>query len=101
MLTIVQSRSFIRNCDGKYGDEEIDRLLDQLSRDPKSGKKLQAAGNLFQYRWHTSLHRKQEYDVYYIYHSKTQPLLLVDIFKQGTKAILDKVLASLALEITG
>jgi len=41
----------------------------------------------------------REYDVYYIFHSKSRPVLLVNIFKRGAKAVLDKVLATLEEEI--
>ena len=101
MISVVQSSAFSSRCEGKYGTDEIDALILAISRNPHAGKKLQAAGNLYQYPWSLSRQGRHEYDVYYVFHSKTQPLLLVNIFKRGTKAVLDKVLATLAQEVTG
>ena len=99
MITVVQSTAFTRRCEGKYTTEQVDELVYEISRDPYVGKKMHAAGNLYQYRWSTASSGKHEYDAYYVFHSKVQPIVLVNIFKRGTKAVLDKVLATLAEEI--
>ncbi len=101
MITVVQSCAFMRSCEGKYSAGDIERLVTQLSANPAAGKKLQAAGNLYQLPWQLSAQGSHEYDVYYVFHSKAQPILIVNIFRKGTKAVLDKVLATLVHEITG
>ena len=100
MHSIVESRSFTERVRGKYTDDEIDALIELIASNPKVGKKACGAGNLYQYHWTRSDQRRSDYDVYYIYYSRSRPVFLVCVLKRGAKAALDKVLEILALECT-
>jgi len=100
MHSVVESRSFTSRVRGKYSDAEIDALIDEIASNPKIGKKACGAGNLYQYHWTRTDQSKSDYDVYYVYYSRSRPVLLVCILKRGAKAALDKVLETLALELT-
>ena len=100
MHSVVESRSCTARVRSKYSDAEVDALIDEIAENPKIGKKACGAGNLYQYHWTRSDQRKSDYDVYYIYYSRSRPVFLVCILKRGAKAALDKVLEPLALELT-
>ena len=100
MHSVVESRSFTSRVRGKYTEAEIDALIDEIAADPRVGKKVCGAGNLYQYHWTRSDQRKSDYDAYYLFTSRSRPVLLVCILKRGAKAALDKVLETLATELT-
>ena len=96
-----ESRSFTAQVRGKYTDAEVEELIDTIAANPKIGKKACGAGNLYQYHWTRGDQRKSDYDVYYLYTSRSRPVLLVCILKRGAKAALDKLFEVLALELIG
>ncbi len=99
MHTVAQTVAFSKKVEGKFRVSDVADLVELLSRNPKAGEKFTSAGNLFRYTWCTELRRGAEYDVIYVFHSIRDPLLIVNIFKCGEAALLDKTLACLAGEI--
>jgi hypothetical protein len=87
-------------CTGKYTETEVEELIESIGQNPKNGHKLQSAGCVYRYGWSHSSKSKHEYDVYYVFHSVSSPVLIVNIFKRGEKDILTKVIACMAKEAT-
>ena len=101
MISVVQSAVFQRACQGKFDQAQIDDLISSISRDPKAGHKFQAAGNVYRIAMEAAPGQRHEYDVYYVYHSSRQPVVLATVLKRGAKAALDKVVAALAEDVVG
>jgi hypothetical protein len=101
MHSVVECRSFSSRASGKFASDEIDQLIGDIATNPRIGKRVSGTGNLYQHHFVSPGQRKFEYDVYYVYVSRSYPVLLVCILKRGTKAALDKVLETLALELLG
>jgi hypothetical protein len=100
MITVVPSTNFTSKCKGKYTEAEIDELIEAIGLNPKNGQKLQSANCVYRHPWTRASDSKYEYDVYYIYHSVSCPVLIVNIFRRGEKDVLSKVIACLADDAT-
>lgn len=100
MISVVASTIFISKCKGKYSESEIEGLIETIGLNPKNGHKLQSAGCVYRHGWSRASNSKHEYDVYYVFHSVSSPVLIVNLFKRGEKNVLTKVIACLAEEAT-
>ena len=100
MPTVVQSRTLARKVQGKYAPDELDSVIDSLVDDPHSGELFSGAGNLYRIAIPATASNGHDYDLVYIHHSSDMPTFLVNIFRRDEKALLDKTLACLVLEIT-
>jgi len=98
MISVVASTTFISKCKGKYSETEIEELIETIGSNPKNGHKLQSVGCVYRHAWSRTANSKHEYDVYYVFHSASSPILIVNLFKRGEKDVLTKVIACLAEE---
>lgn len=101
MVTVVQTVAFMNKTRGKYTQADVDAMIETLSRHPHVGAPFSEAGNLFRHAWESVSSGGAEYDVVYVYHSSSQPLVVVNIFRRGEAALLGKTLACLAAEVSG
>ncbi len=99
MITIVQSRRFTRDATKRLTTEALDQLLDSLVENPRVGSVTTSSRFLFCYRLEQQPNQRYEFDLYYLYHSKSKPLLLLGLFRRGSKAIADLIFQAMLFEI--
>ncbi len=98
MHTVIIGIEFQRKCKKKYDTDFIENIIEDISHNPKIGKKIQAVNNIFVLDIGYTKDKKHEYQLIYYYQGKNTPLFIITIFKKKEKDILSKIISSLITE---
>ena len=96
MHTVVFSNALMNKAKGKFSTELIDKIVDQISENPKIGKKINLVNNLYLIELGNTINNKNEYSLVYYYENKNFPIYLINIFKKKEKDLLTKIISDLA-----
>lgn len=86
MITVVESREFVRIAETLLDDDDREALIDYLAKYPQSGVLIQGTGGVRKLRWarrHSG--KRGGYRVIYYYHSENIPLFLISMYRKNVK----------------
>lgn len=95
---VTLSSNFSAKCRGTFSRAQIQELVTLLMHNPRAGERL-GLGELHRLPWPAGASRSRRKDVYYVYHSAPRQLQLLDVFAEGEKGVLTKLVINLAEEI--
>ncbi len=98
MHSTINSKNFQEKIKGKYSVEFIESIIEELSANPKLGKKFLAVNNIYKLDIGLTINKKTEYNLVYHYENKNEPIFIINIFKKKEKDVLSKVINTLISE---
>jgi len=98
MQTIITSKEFQNKVRNKYFKDNIELIIENISNQPKIGKKFNGANNLYKLKIGLSLNKKYEYNLIYSYQGSNKPIFVINIFKSKEKDLISKVISCLITE---
>ena len=94
-MTIAEYPEFVARCDQYFSEEEREKLIDHLTADPKSGKQIQGTGGLRLLKWPAAKGKHTSCMIGYYYAGGKHPVQLINIFREGEKNVLPKLIRTL------
>ena len=88
MRTVIEFHEFIKKADKLFGLEEREKIVSFLSSNPKAGKKLEHFGGIRKLEWKAN----SEHSIYFHPGTNNLPLVIISIFRQHEKLVLDKII---------
>jgi len=98
MHTIISSKEFQKKAKNKFTSIEIEQIIENLSIDPKLGKKFKLVNNIYKVNLGLTENKKQDYNLVYCYQGKNTPVFLINIFKVKEKDLITKIISCLIAE---
>jgi len=98
MHTVINSIVFQKKVEGKYTDEYIDEIANEIAFNTNIGKKLITVNNIYKIGLGDTIQKKGAYNLYYYCNSKKEPILLINIYKKKEKDIITKLINDLVVE---
>lgn len=98
MHTIIIGLEFQKKSKRKYDADYIEGIIEDISHNPKIGKKIQAVNNIYLLDIGYTKDKKHKYQLVYYYQGKNTPLFIITIFKKKEKDLLSKIISSLIIE---
>lgn len=92
MVTVAETREFIRRIDGLMDQTDKDALLFYLACHPEAGSLIRGTGGLRKLRWNAGGKGKRGgARVIYYFHSEKMPLYLLTAYGKSEKSDLSAV----------
>ncbi len=87
IVTVVETRPFIRAAAALMKEGEREGLIDFLARNPTLGSVIQGSGGIRKIRWAGAGRGKRGgYRVIYYFHNEAMPLFLLTVYGKSQKA---------------
>lgn len=92
MQTVIELPEFIRKAEKLFATEEREKIVELLSTNPTSGKKLENFGGIRRLEWIQHGKKPKEHNIYYHAGLNNLPLVIIGIFSKHEKLVLDKII---------
>ena len=92
MRTVIEFPEFIHKAEKLFGTDERGKIVELLSSNPNTGKKLENFGGIRKLEWIQHGKKPKEHNIYYHAGSNHLPLVIIGIFSKHEKLVLDKTI---------
>lgn len=92
MQTVIISNFFIEKINQKYSAEFIDKIVEEISLNPKTGKLISSSKNLYLYKLGICDKKKHKYNLVYFFENRNTSIYFINIFKDKESDILNKAI---------